>query len=281
MSSSSRVLSIRKQNEMKQPRSPTRRHTVYLFPIFILGLVLSGCRPPDEAPPGVPTPPESVQPPAPVETKVPAPSEDTKQAEQPEQAAGYGIEITSPASEYIYLSAVSVFGRITPPVGQNSLDPDLHLTWRILGTTRNGRPEVELDGGFEFEVDTAGLTDDLELFLVLFDSPEGRKLSEKKFRLNEGTRAPSIEITAPIAGSVYSSQVVLTGQVGDSTERIGSAEEIGYLYWTIPGSFRGGRIPFNRSGAFKTQVPTHGLTGDIVLKITASDFNRHISQNVQ
>ena len=213
--------------------------------------------------------PAAETPAAPGDEPVEEPELETDTARQPEELQ---LEITSPADGSVYLSTVTVEGYVRAV----SPDEKVSIKYHFLGTVRKGRYYFEQEGPFRLNLTTTGFSGDLPLLITAMD--DKGNTTEAIIHLLDGGRKPVISVFTPSERDSYGSFIHLSGIVSDSVSYPEVAREISYLNWSIAGTYRGGRIPFDRkTGSYRIEIPTRDFSGDVDLRITASDYNRHIT----
>ncbi len=96
--------------------------------------------------------------------------------------------------------------------------------------------------------------------------------------LKDGT-GPIIKIVTPEEGSSYASTVVVEGLISDFSDPVSeSVGEITAMSYEVVNSTLSGDIHFTKDGIFNFQFSTATLTGTIVIKVSATDWNQNTSE---
>jgi hypothetical protein len=190
---------------------------------------------------------------------------------------GPEIEIFSPEQNSNYLSTVTVTGRVSnQQTGGTAYDEVDTLRYVVSSLSLDEPVAFDPVGGtFSFDIDTSGYNRNLAIVLTAHDL-NGRA-SSKTVSLLGDTDGPIVTIDSPLDNTYYRSQVVVTGTVRDRDSTIGSPtigelQELNYQVGNQPAVI----LPLggiDAQGSFTFSFTTVGLSGTIVLQITAIDRN--------
>ncbi|MBI9104843.1 MAG: hypothetical protein JEY99_20675 [Spirochaetales bacterium] len=127
-----------------------------------------------------------------------------------------------------YVSVRGVVGNSSEAVGR--IDELKSLYWWVPGLSREKNPVFfEEDGTFLYSMDLSGMSGPV-ILEILAETISGA-VSEKTFRLYDGTRSPEIALTSPGKDSRYGMGVIVSGKVFDpyaNLERYGGIEALEY-----------------------------------------------------
>ena len=84
---------------------------------------------------------------------------------------------------------------------------------------------------------------------------------------------PAITITSPAEGSSYAATVAVAGTVKDSSTAPGDAGTVGSLRYEVLATAIAGEVAVLQGGSFGFQFSTANLSGTLVVKLTAEDWN--------
>lgn len=87
-------------------------------------------------------------------------------------------------------------------------------------------------------------------------------------------QGPTVKITSPSNGSYYTTTVDVTGTVAD-TGANHSQGEVSSVTYEIVGTTTSGNVTFAKDGSFSFDVATGGFSGDIAIRVTATDWNKN------
>ena len=101
-------------------------------------------------------------------------------------------------------------------------------------------------------------------------------ITEKMYLQVEDAVAPKITVTSPIDGDAYGAYTLIAGTVSDLSDS-GKEGKITNLSVEIIGLTGNQTIPVDKNGNFSKILQTSGAgySGDIVLKVTAMDWNKN------
>lgn len=89
---------------------------------------------------------------------------------------------------------------------------------------------------------------------------------------------PVITILSPANGSSYAATVVVSGTVRDFSTSLGEAGNVKSLRYEVLATALAGDVDFFKDGAFSFLFSTTNLSGSIVIKLTAEDWNGNIEE---
>jgi hypothetical protein len=90
---------------------------------------------------------------------------------------------------------------------------------------------------------------------------------------------PRVTIVSPSDGSSYAAMVVVTGTVADDATASGDAGKVSALsYRVTPDTVSSAAVPVAEDGAFSFRFPTTGVSGPVVVQITATDWNGNTAE---
>jgi hypothetical protein len=85
--------------------------------------------------------------------------------------------------------------------------------------------------------------------------------------------APVITIDSPAQGSSYAATVVVSGKVADTAAPGVTGRVKSLSFELVPATLQGASIPVQGDGSFSFQFETAGFSGQMVVKLTARDWN--------
>ena len=182
------------------------------------------------------------------------------------------IIITSPSNGDVYQSSVTIVGTITDCA---ATDGDAGAvtcaTVSLPATQYSADLAVDIQGDFLVSVPTRGLTGEIEIVFSATDW--NSNITEAVLTLTDDETGPAITISAPSDQSYYAASVVVNGSVANSSTAIpGAVDEIQSLSWEVLSSTLAGSLDFG-TGTYSFQFPTTALSGNVVVRLTAEDWN--------
>jgi hypothetical protein len=96
-------------------------------------------------------------------------------------------------------------------------------------------------------------------------------------RVRDAT-APRIVLQSPADGSSYSAIVPFRGTIIDTTGDSEAPGAVQSMSYEVLGTTVRGDIPFQTSGSFAFDLPTAGMSGDIVVRLHAGDWNGNTAE---
>ena len=181
------------------------------------------------------------------------------------------ISITSPGNFSDYGLRVDVTGSVTNKIDDDGTDLITKLSYEVLNTAiGNDALEFDETGAFSFFFETAGLSGDL-VIVVAAEDIHGL-VTSTVIDLNHDEAGPEITVTAPAQQSIYAKRVDVTGTVSNGPGDA-SLDQIASLSYEVVNSAISDDLLDFSTGTFSFSFDTDGLSGDLIVRITAVDVH--------
>ena len=200
-----------------------------------------------------------------------------------EDTRALSLAISAPADGGYYQAATIVEGS----VGDESLPAFgelASLSWKIPARADlAGRAVVNADGGFKLALPFSDLSGDVTIAMVAED--RRGHLTQRTLTLHDGTKKPSLALSAPSDGSQFGSLIRAAGSVTDPYAGIPGMAGIRTLSWMVaPLDYSRHSTPvkgvtaLGPDNSFRFSVPASGLQGPQQLTVTARAANGNESE---
>jgi hypothetical protein len=202
----------------------------------------------------------------------------TADVELLDRSDGPTLTISSPQPYSSFQAAVTLTGTVTNNGDPTSTTEVQSLSYQVLGKTAVTAVAFAADtGAFAFGFSTVGMTGNIIVQISAKD--KNNRSTVVDFSLLEDKGGPYIIIDPPLDGTNYPITIALKGEVRNSEGDLTHFDDVDAT--TVAYRIGTGdpvRLALDTAGAFSVSISTIGKSGTLLLKVTATDLNGHVTE---
>lgn len=201
---------------------------------------------------------------------------DSVEIEMTDPGVGPDVSIASPQANSVYLSTVVVMGVVNNRGESVAVTEVRSLRYEVLGSSIQGDVDFSAtDGAFAFPISTVTLRNRITIRLTATD--KNGRTSRGNLELEDRSDGPTLSVSSPAPYSSYQAVVSIAGTVTNNADSASTAE-VQSLSYQVLGKTAVTAVPFAAgSGAFALTFTTVGMTGNIIVQLTARDLNNRLT----